>query len=711
VRCPESSLVHSESRNRSAIHFPTLYIVSRYNGTPSRHPVHSHHLLSPSTTTPTIMLTQHFPTALPTRSFSPHNMSSTLRAPPNPMLMKSSSHPEDPIPEEPKQSRQLSMSTSDPSQSPRSQPVDEVYSDDASSIDTTPSTPPETSDDFIDNLPHIAPHSKKRRASTILVSQGTEDVNRILGLGGTVGLIQKTCCGGGCCKSQQLKPADPDALRVPFLLPDSAAYRSLDIRLGQLALDSELLDIVEMPPKTVSFEKIGPSDQPQINGTQAQSPSEVLKHPPNFVQPHPPYQVFSAPLYHARELTKPGAEKRTFHFDLDVTDYPVEGGDVDFVVGGAIGVCAPNPQEIVNEVFDRLGIPSFVRDKPVLMKTVSGRWPTIWGEDEARELVTTRRELLTWCTDLQSYPPTKQIFRLLAQYAEDEHEKKILLYLSSAQGQAAFCDLRTGPYITILQVLTAFPSSRPPLDHLLSILNQLMPRFYSLSQDPKISATRDNRRIIEIAVTVHESVNYDGVRRTGVGSGHLERLARQVIDAEAKGINPRGLDLRVPMFRGLMANPLAREFVTDGPMLLIGAGVGVAPFRGFVHSRLKSANCANKVWVMQGIRDSEFDELYQGDWGQYEDKVKKVVQSRKAVQGSEAQYVQHEILFQADLVWFIINALDGRVFVCGSSKGMGEGVWNSLVEVAMKKGKLNREEAEAFWEEKRVGGQYVAETW
>ncbi|KPI39275.1 putative FAD-binding protein C12C2.03c [Cyphellophora attinorum] len=414
-------------------------------------------------------------------------MASTLRAPPNPILMKSSSHPENPIPEEPKQSRQLSTSTSDPSQSPRSQPVDEVYSDDASSIDTTPSTPPETSDDFIDNLPHIAPHSKKRRASTILVSQGTEDVNRILGLGGTVGLIQKTCCGGGCCKSQQLKPADPGALRVPFLLPDSAAYRSLDIRLGELALDSELLDIVDMPAKTVSFEKIGSSDQPQNNRTSAQSPAEVLKHPPNFVQPHPPYQVFSAPLYHARELTKPGAEKRTFHFDLDVTDYPVEGGDVDFVVGGAIGVCAPNPQEIVNEVFDRLGIPSFVRDKPVLMKTVSGRWPTIWGEDEAREL----------------------IFRLLAEYAEDEHEKKILLYLSSAQGQAAFCDLRTGPYITILQVLTAFPSSRPPLDHFLSILNQLMPRFYSLSQDPKVSATRDNRRIIEIAVTVHESVNYD----------------------------------------------------------------------------------------------------------------------------------------------------------------------------------------------------------
>lgn len=96
-------------------------------------------------------------------------------------------------------------------------------------------------------------------------------------------------------------------------------------------------------------------------------------------------------------------------------------------------------------------------------------------------------------------------------------------------------------------------------------------------------------------MTVHEPSSWKGGRRTGVGSGYLERLAQTLIEAEKSGSNPADLDLRVPMFRGLMANPLAREFVSDGPMLLIGAGVGVAPFRGFVQRRLKSANCANKV--------------------------------------------------------------------------------------------------------------------
>jgi len=107
------------------------------------------------------------------------------------------------------------------------------------------------------------------------------------------------------------------------------------------------------------------------------------------------------------------------------------------------------------------------------------------------------------------------------------------------------------------------------------------------------------------------------------------------------------------------------------------------------------------------VRDSLLDELYSGEWGVEEAKVKKVVQSRRG----EGRYVQEEVRHQADLVWFIINALDGRVFVCGSSKGMGEGVERALVDVAMDKGNLRREEAEEFWAKKKEAGQYIAETW
>lgn len=611
--------------------------------------------------------------------------------------VSATSHPDNPIPEEPRD-RSLSVPTSFNALPTASQQETDMTD---AALPPAPLTPPSEPQDEVQDE-NGQSFNGGRRASTVLLSQNPDDMRRVLENVGHAGTqkLQPLCCGGGCCRSQPLQRIPgPTSTTNNVIPPDNEAFQSLQLNIDYLTLDSMLTDIAPLPEKTVSFSsvpvsavdmKLGPSD-----------------HPPPFVQPHPPYEVFRAPLHHARELTKPGAEKRTYHFDIDVTDYPAESGTVDFVVGGAIGVCPKNKDEEVDDIFNCLGIPKSIREKKVTLRTTKGRWPTIWGDDQPRELVTTRREILNWCSDIQSYPPTKALFRLLGEYATNEHEKKILLFLASSQGQGAFCDLRTTSHVSVSQLLHAFPSAQPPLDHLLSVLNTLMPRFYSLSQDPLASCSikdGQTRRLVEVAVSVAESKDYKRGKRTGVGSGYLEQLARRVVDAEKQGIDPSTLDLHIPMFRGLMANPLAKRFASDGPMLLIGAGVGIAPFRGFVQRRLQSANCANKVWVLQGVRDSLLDELYSGEWGVEEAKVRTVVQSRRG----ESKYVQEEVRHQADLVWFVINALDGRVFVCGSGKGMGEGVEAALIDVAMAKGNLNYEEAKLFWDNKKEAGQFIA---
>lgn len=561
-------------------------------------------------------------------------------------------------------------------------------------------------------------------------------------------LIRKYCCGGGCCLLTAPPPALTTADSKPLELPENDAFRSLKLKLGTLTQDTELTGVTDLPRRTISFSSTSPEQSHH---------STVYRHPPSFVKPHPPHDVFSAPLYSARELTNKGAEKRTFHFDIDVTDYPDEGGDIDWKVGGAVGICPPNDPSEVDEIFDVLRVPRSIRDKPAILHTTNGRWPTVWGDEKPRSLPTTRRELLTWCSDIQSYPPTKQLLRVLAEYATDSNEKKLLLYLCSAQGQHSFCDLRTGPHISLTQLLHAFPSSIPSLPHLLSVLHQLMPRFYSLSNDPHVSSTREglaNRRLIEIAVTVHESPNWRGGPRTGVGSGYLERIANTYIRHTDPGALLQKLDLRIPLFRGLMSNPLSRSFTaSEGPMLLIGAGVGMAPFRGFIHNRLRNASCAQKIWLIQGVRDASIDELYSGELGAYERDIKRVVQSRRgrashkssesdlgaalkrAGAGAqeadrtrstssghfrehdgdgtpESRYVQDEVKQQADVVWDVIRSVDGRVFVCGSSKGMGEGVESALRWVALRKNVgWNEEAAGTFWEEMKRAGKFVAETW
>lgn len=295
------------------------------------------------------------------------------------------SHPDNPVPEEPHNLPHITVPSipsisQDFHSSVSNHSVSALSESDADTAET-PTT--EHSDDGdIDNESTLKkPRATRRRASTVLISESSEDVRKILGnigAGGTQ-LVEKVCCGGGCCLSQPLSGPD-EVILNPIQTPDNPAYRSLNLKVRALALDSTLNNVVPLPEKTVSFGtvsadlvdvKLGPKD-----------------HPPQFVQPHPPYDVFRAPLHHARELTKPGAEKRTYHFDIDVTDYPVEGGDVDFVVGGAIGVCPQNSEEAVDSVLNCLGVPKPIRDKKIMVRTTNGRWPTIWGDEKARELIT-----------------------------------------------------------------------------------------------------------------------------------------------------------------------------------------------------------------------------------------------------------------------------------------------------------------------------------
>jgi len=272
-----------------------------------------------------------------------------------------------------------------------------------------------------------------RRAPSELLKVGTTDPLHGVDDSSATNLIQSQCCGGGCCR---LPPGPPSptrssAPRPNYDIPGNDAFQSLKLNLSPLSTRSRLSSITPLPIKNISVE---PVQQPVEHNSTAST------HPPKFVTPHPPYEVFAAKVSSTRELTKPGAPKRTYHFDLDVTDYPEEAEGVDFRVGGAIGVQAPNNFGTVDAIFDLLEIPQEDRDAPVTLKTQGGRWPTIWGEDEARTLLTTRRELLTWTVDIQSYPPTKNLLRLMAEYASDEDQKTILLYLCSRQGQAAFCE-------------------------------------------------------------------------------------------------------------------------------------------------------------------------------------------------------------------------------------------------------------------------------
>ena len=148
-------------------------------------------------------------------------MASTKQKPTDILPSAPNSHPNDPIPQEPRHIRKLSIPTSSPAQSFPSTTAEHIFSDDGSSTATTATTSSDpVSDDSLEELQNLSHETKtrKRRASTVLVSQNTDDVRRLLGDDGSsaVELIQKACCGGGCCKLQELKsPSSFQTARFP----------------------------------------------------------------------------------------------------------------------------------------------------------------------------------------------------------------------------------------------------------------------------------------------------------------------------------------------------------------------------------------------------------------------------------------------------------------------------------------------------------------
>lgn len=190
------------------------------------------------------------------------------------------------------------------------------------------------------------PEPRQRRASTRLIAQSPADVQRITGE--TTTQLIKRCCGGGCCFG--LGPKKDGVKSEPIDLPDNEAYRSLELKITQIP--TTLNGVCDLPEQTAFLQPLRrPSSVPSPTGSSASlsvdgttsvsGVTDVEKklhnlaledldtriQPPSFVQPHPPHHVFAARLHNTRELTRPGAEKRTFHFDLDVTNYPEgEGG-------------------------------------------------------------------------------------------------------------------------------------------------------------------------------------------------------------------------------------------------------------------------------------------------------------------------------------------------------------------------------------------------
>jgi sulfite reductase (NADPH) flavoprotein alpha-component len=225
----------------------------------------------------------------------------------------------------------------------------------------------------------------------------------------------------------------------------------------------------------------------------------------------------------------------------------------------------------------------------------------------------------------------------------------------------------------IEDLFTDFPV-RLSAQTLVSLLRPLQPRLYSISSSPIATPGE-----IHLTVGVVEYEN-EGRNRRGACSGYLD-----VLDSEEN---------KVPVF--IQKNPDFRLPANDQtPIIMVGAGTGVAPYRAFIQHRGKAPQ-PGKSWLFFGNRNFESEFFYQTEWQKF---LKSGALTKMHVafsRDSEKRiYVQHKMAENAAEIFQWLE--DGAHFyICGDMKKMATDVQKTLVTIIEKQGNRSKESANEY---------------
>ncbi|NLE81038.1 MAG: reductase, partial [Rhodococcus sp.] len=222
----------------------------------------------------------------------------------------------------------------------------------------------------------------------------------------------------------------------------------------------------------------------------------------------------------------------------------------------------------------------------------------------------------------------------------------------------------------------------------MTILKRLQPRLYSISSSPKTDAG-------EVQLTV-SAVRYDheGLSRTGVCSTFL---ADHCEDTEIPIFVQKSVHFRPPS-------------ASDTPMIMVGPGTGIAPFRGFLNER-KELGHTGKNWLFFGEQHEETDFYYRDEMEAMRDDGF-LTHLDVAFSRDQRQkiYVQDRIREHGARVWSWLEA-GAHFYVCGDASRMAKDVDATLREVVRTHGRLDEEDTELFMKQLHADKRYVRDVY
>ncbi|CAG9783772.1 unnamed protein product [Diatraea saccharalis] len=424
----------------------------------------------------------------------------------------------------------------------------------------------------------------------------------------------------------------------------------------------------EIPPENVFTGEIA-----RLHTYQVQRPPYDAKNP------------FLAQITVNRELHK-GGDRSCLHVELDISDSKMR-----YEAGDHVAIYPINDTDLV----DRLGALTEAN-----MDEIFSLINTDLESSKKHPFPcpTSYRTALSHYLEITALPRT-HILRELAEYCTDEEDKKKLLLMStnSQEGKALYHSFVVDACRNIVHILEDIKSCKPPLDHLCELLPRLQPRFYSISSSPKL-----HPETVHITAVVVQYKTSTGRVNKGVATTWL---------AQHKPIPGKPLP-RVPVY--IRKSQFRLPIQTQTPIIMVGPGTGLAPFRGFLQERAYARANGKEVGeniLYFGCRHREQDYIYRDELEKYEKNGDVNLNVAFSRDQEHKVYVTHLLEKNIDKIWDVIGNRNGHFYVCGDAKNMAVDVRNIVLKAVQEKG--GRTEAEALQFLKKLDSmkKYSSDVW
>ena len=286
------------------------------------------------------------------------------------------------------------------------------------------------------------------------------------------------------------------------------------------------------------------------------------------------HHPFMARVLSVRELHGPGSDRGCVHVEVDVS-----GSKITYAHGDHVAVHAQNTPAVVKEVAAMLGHPSPDKDVAVTLRRPSPSAPNGAASSGLAPPPfpgpLSLRLAIAYFADVLS-SPHKDCLWALAAFASAPEEAQRLRRLSLPEGKDEYTAYITKSHRSLLEVLRDFPSMRPlPIGAFFgSLAPRLQPRFYSISSSPALHPS-----CVHITAAVVRDVMPTGRVHEGIASTWMQRC----LGAGAGGAAPTG-GAPVPVFIRHSNFKLPKD--PSVPIIMVGPGTGLAPFRGFLQERM-----------------------------------------------------------------------------------------------------------------------------